>query len=329
MPPGLRYLTNNVARKDNIMGSSPRERASWASGLSFSDNYNTIFFAGCGYQYSSGLESLMSIIRNMDKSPVGVDFPAKLANSMTWLPVDPVKMAGKIGGSDRSSDSRTLVQAVKILQQAGYDIAYMAEKEPCCSGILYYSGREDIFIEKAQAAYEAFKSCGVKNIISIVPSCTHTLRNLFPKYIDGFDIKVVHILEALAERIQEMKLELPAQMKVTYHDPCQLSRFLKITAEPRQILRAIRGIDLIEPARTHGEFSTCCGGGGGFEAVFPELSEKIACNRASELADTGAEVIVTNCPGCILQIRHGLKQLKVKNVKVMDIVQIVAMAMGL
>lgn len=329
IPPGLQYLTGNVARKDNIMGSSAHDRASWAAGLSFSENYDTIFFAGCGYQYSAGLDSLMSIIRGMDKSPLGIELPARLAGSFQGFPVDPVKIAGKLAGKDGSSDSRVLVQAAKIVQAAGYDIAYMSEKEPCCGGILYYSGMENVFIEKVKTAYAAFKTCGVKNIISIVPSCTYTLRSLFPKYIDPFDIKVVHILEAVAEKIEGMKLQLPSEITVTYHDPCQLSRFLQITDEPRRILRSIKGINLVEPENTHGERSTCCGGGGGFEAVFPELSEKIACNRAGELAATGAEIIVTHCPGCILQIRHALKKMKMENIKVMDIMQIIAMAMGL
>ncbi len=329
IPPGLQYLTRNVTGKGNIMGSSARERASWAAGLSFSADYDTIFFAGCGYQYSAGLHSLMSIIRGMDKSPLGIELPARLAGSFQNFPVDPVKIAGKIAGGDHSDDSEVLVKSVKILQSAGLNIAYMAEKEPCCSGILYYSGMEDAFVARVRTAYESFKSCGVKNIIGIVPSCTYTLRNLFPKYIDSCDIEVVHILQALAERVGGMNLELPAPITVTYHDPCQLSRFLNITDEPRRILESIKGVTLVEPSRTSGEFSTCCGGGGGFEAVFPELSEKIACNRASELAATGAEIVVTHCPGCILQIRHALKKMKMENIKVMDIIEVVAMAMGL
>ena len=93
-------------------------------------------------------------------------------------------------------------------------------------------------------------------------------------------------------------------------------------------MRAIKGIELVEPEWTKGEWATCCGGGGGFEGVFPELSEILAVNRARELIETGAEIIVTHCPGCIMQLRTGLKELKATNVEVFDLSHIVALAMG-
>jgi Fe-S oxidoreductase len=98
--------------------------------------------------------------------------------------------------------------------------------------------------------------------------------------------------------------------------------------EPRQILKAIEGIEFVEPAWTKGQWSTCCGGGGGFEVVFPELSQTLATNRAKELADTGADIIVTHCPGCIMQLESGLKELNLENVRVLDLSQIIASAMG-
>ena len=69
------------------------------------------------------------------------------------------------------------------------------------------------------------------------------------------------------------------------------------------------------------------GGGGGFEAVFPELSHVLAVNRAKELLETDAEIIVTHCPGCIMQLTGGLKELKVNNVEVLDLAQVVATAL--
>jgi Fe-S oxidoreductase len=82
----------------------------------------------------------------------------------------------------------------------------------------------------------------------------------------------------------------------------------------------------VETEWTKGEWATCCGGGGGFEAVFPELSHLLAVNRARELLETGAEMIVTHCPGCILQLKAGLKELKKDNVEVIDLAQVIAAA---
>ena len=87
-----------------------------------------------------------------------------------------------------------------------------------------------------------------------------------------------------------------------------------------------KGIELVETQWTKGEWATCCGGGGGFEAVFPELSEILAVNRTRELLETGAEIIVTNCPGCVMQLKTGLKELNNNSVEALDLAQVVAMA---
>ena len=96
--------------------------------------------------------------------------------------------------------------------------------------------------------------------------------------------------------------------------------------EPRQILKAIKGIELVEPEWTKGEWATCCGGGGGFEAIFPELGHILAVNRIRELMETGAEMIITHCPGCIMQLKAGLKELRIENVEVLELAQVVAQA---
>ena len=134
-------------------------------------------------------------------------------------------------------------------------------------------------------------------------------------------------MEVVSQTIGGRELRFPREVKVTYHDPCQLGRYLGLIEEPRQILRAIKGIELVETEWTNGEWATCCGGGGGFEAVFPELSEILAVNRARELVETGARIIVTQCPGCIMQLKDGLKVLKIEGVEVLDLAQVVATAM--
>ncbi len=160
-----------------------------------------------------------------------------------------------------------------------------------------------------------------------VPSCTYTLRDLLPKFVNGYDLEVRHFSEAVLERLGTTELRLPEPVKATYHDPCQMGRYLKIVKEPREILKRIKGLELTEPDFTRGEWATCCGGGGGFEAVFPELSEILAANRVKELIATGADMIITQCPGCIMQLKHGLQKLGKENIKVLDLAQVLALAL--
>ena len=327
LPPGLAYLADNITTKRNILGAGKGAGAKWAKDLKLPKEKETIFFAGCGYQYSSDLESMMNLIRKMDKSAVGSEMAMKLANFQKKLGLDAAGMYRKVMSKGGEAEAQPLKDAVTVLSKLGIDFGYLAEDEPCCGGLLHYIGLQDEFGKHARGVYDELRDRGVKRIIGIVPSCTNTLRTLFANSIDGYDIEVKHFIEVVAEKIPTLDLRFPKEVKVTYHDPCQLVRFMGLVEEPRQILRAIKGIELVETEWTKCEYATCCGGGGGFEAVFPELSEILAVNRATELVETGADIIVTNCPGCILQLKDGLKAMKNSKVEVLDLAQIVAMAM--
>lgn len=325
IPPGLVYIADNIISKHNILGAPKGSGAKWAKDLNLPKEAETIFFAGCGYQYTSGLESLMSLIRRMDKSIIGAELPMGIAAFQKKLGVDFARMYRKVLA--KGNDAQPLRDAVKVLSNLGVEFGYLADDEPCCGGLLHYIGMQPEFAKNAQQMYNKLKSLGVKRIIGIVPSCTYTIRNLIPSCVPGYDLEVKHFSQVVLENIQSTELRFPREVKVTYHDPCQLARYLGLIEEPRQILRAIKGIELVETDLTKGEWATCCGGGGGFEAVFPELSQILAVNRARELLETGAQIIVTQCPGCIMQLKDGLKELKTDGVEVVDLAQIVAIAM--
>jgi dimethylglycine catabolism B len=326
VPPGLTYLADNIISKQNILGVSSLQRARWARSLDLPPTAETVFFAGCGYQFSGKLEALASLARRIDKSVIGADLPLRFTRLQKKLGLNlPGIYAGIV--SHDAEEAEPLEAAVRVLRRLGIQPGYLAEEEPCCGAALFQAGLQDEFAVNAARAFQKLKSSGVRSIIGIVPYCTHALKRLFPRFIDGYDLDVRHFVEVVAARIPSLNLRFPRKVKVTYHDPCQLVRFLKIVEEPRRILNAIGNITLVEPDWTNREFSTCCGGGGGFEAVFPELSQMLAANRAKELAQTGAEIIVTHCPGCIIQLKDGLRQLGIQGVAVMDLSQIIAAAM--
>jgi Fe-S oxidoreductase len=327
IPPGLTYLADNITSKHNILGASKGEGAKWAKELKFSEDTETIFFAGCGYQYSSELETLMSLIRRIDKSVLSTELIMNLASFQKKIGFDAGGIYRKVMTRGSGDDAQPLLSAVKVLNNLGIKFGYLADDEPCCGGLLYYIGMQKEFAVHAQEVQNKLKSKGVKKIIGIVPSCTYTLRQLIPGSTGGDGLEVKHFCEIVAEHISSLRLRFPRKVKVTYHDPCQLARSLGLIEEPRQILRAIQDVEFIETEWTKREWATCCGGGGGFEAVFPELSHILAVNRARELVETGAEIIVTHCPGCIMQLKSGLKELKANDIEVLDLAEIVAMAM--
>jgi Fe-S oxidoreductase len=181
----------------------------------------------------------------------------------------------------RGDDAGPLVDAIKVLRKMGENPGYLAEDEPCCGGVLHYMGLQKDFAGHARGVNDKLKSRGIKKIIGMVPSCTYTLRKLMAEVNGGSAFEVKHFCEVVADRVDSLHLHFPREVKVTYHDPCQLARYLGLIEEPRKILRAIKDIELVEPKWTKGEWATCCGGGGGFEAVFPEMSEMLAVNRQS------------------------------------------------
>jgi len=327
IPPGLLYIADNIKIKQNILGTSSELKAEWAKNLNLRKKSETIFFAGCGYQYTAGVESLMSLIRKMDKSLLGSELPMTLAGIQRKSGLDITNLYSKLTVKNKYAEGEVLIDAVKVLRNLGIDFGYLGDEEPCCGGLLHYAGMEQDFINNSNKLYDKFKSLGVKRIISIVPSCTYTLKNLITQHIRSSKIEVLHFSEVVLKNIQSVTLQFPRKVKVTYHDPCQLSRYLHLIDEPRRIIKAIKNVEFVETNWTNREWSTCCGGGAGFEAVFPELSEILAVNRAKELCDTGAEIIVTNCPGCLMQIKNGLKKLKNDTVKVLDLAQLISMAM--
>jgi Fe-S oxidoreductase len=326
----LTYLADNIISRQNILGVTKEQGARWAQKLDLPKQAEIIFFAGCGYQFSAQLERLMSLARGIDKSVIGAELPMRFARFQKKLGLNlpgiysNVLSRGILPGKD---DVKPLEAAVKVLRNLGIQPGYLAEDEPCCGAPLNHAGLQTKFADNARQAYRTLKSFGVKQIISIVPYCTHAISSLFPLYVDGYDLEVRHFLEVVAEKIPSHKLRFPRKVRVTYHDPCQLVRYMSLVEEPRRILKSIENIELVETDWTWGEWATCCGGGGGFETVFPELSGVLAVNRATELLETGAEIIVTHCPGCVMQLKEGVKELKADGVEVLDLSQVVAMAM--
>jgi len=180
IPPGLVYLADNITSKHNILGAPKETKAGWAKGLGLPREMETIFFAGCGYQYAAGLDFLVSLARRADKSVIGADRLVGIAGFQKKLGISPAGILSKVAAKGGNPGVQPLRDAVKVLGSLGVKFGYLGVDEPCCGGLLHYIGLHREFAKNAQEMYRQLKSNGVKRIISIVPSCTHTIRNLIP-----------------------------------------------------------------------------------------------------------------------------------------------------
>ena len=119
----------------------------------------------------------------------------------------------------------------------------------------------------------------------------------------------IHSVQLLDQLVSDGRLALrPLNEEVTYHDPCHLGRHTGVYDEPRRILSAIPGIELIE-MEWNRKFSKCCGAGGGFRSGRPEDAIAVAAQRVKEAESTGASILVTACPFCLRNLSDGAKSI--------------------
>lgn len=208
---------------------------------------------------------------------------------------------------------------IKVLQAAGVDFGLLGEKESCCGDAIRKMGGEELFGKLAGNNITAFEEKEVKRIITGSPHCYNTFVKEYPEF--GGEYEVRHYTQFLQEQIMKKVLQPQKEVarKVTYHDPCYLGRHNGIYEPPREILKSIPGLELVEMERNRAD-SLCCGGGGGGLWNEVEADERFSVLRVREAFETGAEVIAAACPYCISMFEDALKTIgKEEEMKVMDI----------
>jgi len=209
-----------------------------------------------------------------------------------------------------------------LLSKAGVDFGVLGAKENCCGESVRKAGNEDLFKRLARENIKTFIESGVKKILLSSPHCFHTFKNEYSEFKVNFE--VVHITQYLFQLIREGRLKPTKGLgkKVTYHDPCYLGRHNGIYDEPREVLRKIPGLELIEMEESR-ESSLCCGMGGGRVWMETAKGERFSDIRLQQAIGVGAEVLVTSCPYCISQFEDSKLTLKnSEGLQIMDITEI-------
>ncbi len=194
---------------------------------------------------------------------------------------------------------------VNILKKVGVDFGILGAELSCCGESVRKAGNEGLFQSLAQNNISVFNEAGVKKIIVTSPHCYHTFMKEYPEL--GGNFEVIHFSQYLAELIKEGNLKLTKELnkKVTYHDSCYLGRHNDVYDEPREILKSIPGLELIEMTN-HRENSLCCGGGGGRIWEETKKGERFSDMRIEQALEVGANILAVACPYCMVNFEDSV-----------------------
>ena len=221
---------------------------------------------------------------------------------------------------------------IQIFDRTGVDFTLLGEDEWCCGFPLLSSGMsaESVLLAKHNIEKIRAKDAGI--LITSCPSCYHTWKHEYEEITgEKLDFEILHVSQYLHRLIKEGKIN-PGRLdlKVTYHDPCDLGRSSGVYEEPREVIRSIPGIEFVELPNKNKQ-ANCCGGGGNLESLNPGLAAKVAAAKAEEVISTGAEVIVSACQQCERTMSTALKKKKNEidyRIRVLDISEIVLESMN-
>ena len=222
--------------------------------------------------------------------------------------------------------SQRAQKAAAILKAARVDFGILGASEPCCGSVQNRIGDRDLASDMIKKNIALFNGLGCAAIVTLCAGCC----NMLSKEHTGLAPKVYHLVEYLARLVKDNKIAFTGKKELTvaYHDPCHLGRHLGIFNPPRDILRALPGITLVERAATR-ENTICCGAGGGMR-LFD--GGALAADMGREALDAalsaGAQAMVSACPFCETNLETAAQGLD-SQMPVYDIVDLVYDAAGL
>jgi len=307
-------IIESLRKEDNTMMQPKADRAKWAEGLNIRDlsqggQAEVIYHAGCLYCYDPDLSSIAR-------------------------------------------------DAVTLLKQAGIDLGIMGSNETCCGSMAFQLGFQGEFIKFAESNIDDWNAAGAKRVVTSCACGFGIMKAVYPLLGKEMKFEVLHITQILDELIKEGKLQLSKSIpaRVTYHDPCNLGRnseqyvpwrgvekkvlgqFILREPEkvvhrgwegvyepPRDIIRRVPGIELVEMERIR-EYSWCCGAGSGVKLSMDDFALWTASERIKEAESVAAEAIVTACPWCERNFKDAIAQ-SGDHLMVYDVVELVKQAL--
>jgi Fe-S oxidoreductase len=251
---------------------------------------------------------------------------------------------------------QTARRTAGLLRDAGVDLGILGAKETCCGTRAYTMGYRKELGGCASKLVKAWTRAGVKTVVTSCADCYHGFKRRYPEV--GSSFEVLHTVEFIDRLIKEGRIQFTQEipMTVTYHDPCHLGRQgepyvpwkgveKKIRKQvivyeprrpryngawgvydpPRDVIKSIPGVELVEMERTR-EYAWCCGAGAGVKEAYPDFSSWTAAERLEEAGAAGAEAIVSACPWCERNFMDAATA-RGDGLKVFDVVDLVSRAL--
>jgi Fe-S oxidoreductase/FAD/FMN-containing dehydrogenase len=221
--------------------------------------------------------------------------------------------------------------AVTLLDSAGVDFSYLGNVENCCGTPMLVAGKWDVFAEVIKKNIDAVKASGADTVITSCPACDMMWRHTYKEWAEklgvDFDIQTKHYSEVIAEKIRsgEFKYTHSVDKKVTWHDSCHIGRVSGVYDEPREVIKAIPGIEFEEMAHNKQE-GHCCG------SVLtlikePPVAHEIGKSRLEEASEIHADSVLALCPCCEFQLRVS-KDKKNLSVDIQDLAAFACKGLG-
>jgi Fe-S oxidoreductase len=286
-------LADNLRIRGSVLPIPARQATRWARDMNLPRGGETVLYTGLMYQLTPYIERLVALEQRLGNSPLArLTGVGRRFNRL----VNGVAFVAKPSAAERAEYDRIPANVARLLQRAGVQFGYLYEDDLYAGALAHDLGADDVVALHARRVVALLRKHGVREVITVDPHTTNMLRSVYPRLVDGYDVRVRSYLEVLAE--QGLSFRAPLSGKVVVHDPCVYARYENVIEPPRKLLAAT-GLDVGEPENAR-LLTWCCGGPA--EALYPAKAAAVAASRVAQLR-TVASDCVTMCPICLVNLR--------------------------